>query len=74
VTSSASAAARRIGNDRAPRDQLRHGGCLPEYFPVVVTAVQAAMEEKYNLFGRQTTTNPADTSSSSTGRSAKSST
>src|SRR5689334_23436280 len=26
-------------------------GCLPEYFPVVVTAVQAAMEVKYNLFG-----------------------
>jgi hypothetical protein len=34
-------------------------GCLPEYFPVVLTAVQAAMEEKYNLYGRQTTTNPA---------------
>jgi hypothetical protein len=34
-------------------------GCLPEYFPVVLTAVQASMEEKYNLYGRQTTTNPA---------------
>src|SRR5512145_2362779 len=34
-------------------------GCLPEYFPVVVTAIQAALEEKYNLYGRQTTTNPA---------------
>jgi len=34
-------------------------GCLPKYFPVVLTAVQAAMEEKYNLYGRQTTTNPA---------------
>jgi hypothetical protein len=34
-------------------------GCRPEYFPVVVTAVQAALEEKYNLYGRQTTTNPA---------------
>lgn len=34
-------------------------GCRPEYFPVVITAVLAAMEEKYNLYGRQTTTNPA---------------
>jgi hypothetical protein len=34
-------------------------GCRPEYFPVVLTAVQAAIEEKYNLYGRQTTTNPA---------------
>lgn len=34
-------------------------GCLPAYFPVVVTAVLAAAEEKYNLYGRQTTTNPA---------------
>lgn len=34
-------------------------GCLPEYFPVVLTAIEAAMEEKYNLYGRQTTTNPA---------------
>src|SRR5205085_6455538 len=32
-------------------------GCLAEYFPVVLTAVQAAMDEKYNLYGRQTTTN-----------------
>lgn len=34
-------------------------GCRPEYFPVVVTAIEAALEEKYNLYGRQTTTNPA---------------
>ncbi|MBM3343653.1 MAG: hypothetical protein FJY56_16330 [Betaproteobacteria bacterium] len=34
-------------------------GCLPKYFPVVITAVKAAMVEKYNLYGRQTTTNPA---------------
>jgi hypothetical protein len=34
-------------------------GCLPEYFPVVIAALQAVMEEKYNLYGRQTTTNPA---------------
>ena len=34
-------------------------GCRPEYFPVVLTAVKAATEEKYNLYGRQTTTNPA---------------
>ena len=34
-------------------------GCHPQYFPVVITAVQAAMEENYNLYGRQTTTNPA---------------
>jgi hypothetical protein len=34
-------------------------GCLPEYFPVVIAAVKATLEEKYNLYGRQTTTNPA---------------
>ena len=34
-------------------------GCRPEYFPVVLTAVEAVMEEKYNLYGRQCTTNPA---------------
>ena len=33
-------------------------GCLPEYFPVVVAAVRAITEPKFNLLGVQTTTNP----------------
>ena len=33
-------------------------GCLPEYFPVVVAAVEAMMEPQFNLGGVQTTTNP----------------
>lgn len=33
-------------------------GCLPEYFPVVVAAIRAVCEPKFNLLGVQTTTNP----------------
>ena len=33
-------------------------GCLPEYFPVVVAAIRALCEPKFNLLGVQTTTNP----------------
>jgi hypothetical protein len=34
-------------------------GCKPEYFPVVVTAVQAILARPFNLYGVQGTTNPA---------------
>ncbi|MBI2908131.1 MAG: hypothetical protein HYX92_10825 [Chloroflexi bacterium] len=33
-------------------------GCLPEYFPVVITGVQALADEAFDLYGRQATTNP----------------
>ncbi len=33
-------------------------GCLPEYMPVVVAAVEAMLEEEFNLHGIQSTTNP----------------
>ncbi len=33
-------------------------GCLPEYFPVVVAAMRAITQAKFNLLGVQTTTNP----------------
>ena len=33
-------------------------GCLPEYFPVVVAALQAIAHPDFNLLGIQTTTNP----------------
>ena len=33
-------------------------GCLPEYFPVVVAAVEALAQPQFNLPGIQTTTNP----------------
>ncbi len=33
-------------------------GCLPEYFPVVIAAIRALAEPRYNLLGVQTTTNP----------------
>lgn len=33
-------------------------GCLPEYFPVVIAAIRALAEPRYNLLGIQTTTNP----------------
>ena len=33
-------------------------GCLPEYFPVVIAAIKALAEPRYNLLGVQTTTNP----------------
>src|SRR3989442_6904943 len=34
-------------------------GCVPEYFPVIVTAVKAMLEKRFNLYGVQGTTNPA---------------
>ena len=34
-------------------------GCLPEYFPVVIAALKAVVEPKFNLLSIQTTTNPA---------------
>ncbi|PYM94623.1 MAG: hypothetical protein DME04_07255 [Candidatus Rokuibacteriota bacterium] len=34
-------------------------GCKPEYFPVIVTAVQAILGKPFNLYGIQGTTNPA---------------
>jgi hypothetical protein len=34
-------------------------GCRPEYFPVVVAGVRAALDPRLNLYGVQGTTNPA---------------
>jgi hypothetical protein len=34
-------------------------GCRPEYFPVVLAGVKAALDPKLNLYGVQGTTNPA---------------
>lgn len=33
-------------------------GCRPEYFPVIITAIEAMADPAYNLYGRQTTTHP----------------
>ncbi|MFH1486608.1 MAG: hypothetical protein ABIH46_11100 [Chloroflexota bacterium] len=33
-------------------------GCLPEYMPVLIAAVEAMVEPEYQLYGVQTTTNP----------------
>jgi len=33
-------------------------GCRPEYFPLVVLAIEAMCEEPFNLYGVQTTTHP----------------
>lgn len=33
-------------------------GCLPEYFPVVLAAVQAILDPAFNLYGVQATTHP----------------
>ena len=33
-------------------------GCLPRYMPVLVTAVEAVCDQRFNLDGVQTTTNP----------------
>ena len=33
-------------------------GCLPEYFPVIIAAVEAVLEDKFNLYGVQSTTHP----------------
>ncbi len=32
-------------------------GCLPGYMPVIITAIEAMVEERFDLFGIQTTTN-----------------
>lgn len=34
-------------------------GCRPEYFPIVVAGVKAALDPRLNLYGVQGTTNPA---------------
>jgi hypothetical protein len=33
-------------------------GCLPEYMPVLIAAVQALTQPEFNIHGLQTTTNP----------------
>src|SRR5690606_24966511 len=33
-------------------------GCKPEYFPLVMLAIEALAEEPYNLYGTQATTHP----------------
>jgi hypothetical protein len=33
-------------------------GCKPEYFPIIVLAVEAMCEERFNLYGIQATTHP----------------
>ena len=33
-------------------------GCLPEYFPLVMLAIEAMSEERFNLYGIQATTHP----------------
>ena len=33
-------------------------GCRPEYFPLIVLAIEAMCEEKFNLYGVQATTHP----------------
>ena len=33
-------------------------GCLPEYMPVLIAAVEAVCEPEFNINGLQTTTNP----------------
>lgn len=33
-------------------------GCLPSYFPVIIAAMEALLEEDFNLYGIQATTNP----------------
>lgn len=33
-------------------------GCLPEYFPIVMLAIEAMCEEPFNLYGIQATTHP----------------
>lgn len=33
-------------------------GCKPEYFPVILTAVKALLDKKFNLYAIQATTNP----------------
>jgi hypothetical protein len=33
-------------------------GCLPEYMPVIITAMEAMLEPRFNLLGMQATTHP----------------
>ena len=33
-------------------------GCLPDYMPVLLTAVEAMLEPEFNLYGIQATTHP----------------
>lgn len=33
-------------------------GCRPEYFPLIITAIEALCEEPFNLYGIQATTHP----------------
>ena len=33
-------------------------GCLPEHMPVIIAALEALLDEKFNLYGVQTTTHP----------------
>ena len=33
-------------------------GCRPEYLPVIITAIEAINDPRYNIYGRQTTTHP----------------
>jgi len=33
-------------------------GCLPEYFPVIIVAVEAMLESQFNLYAVQSTTHP----------------
>jgi hypothetical protein len=33
-------------------------GCVPEYFPVVIAAVEALLEDQFNLYAVQSTTHP----------------
>jgi hypothetical protein len=34
-------------------------GCRPEYFPLVIAAIRAVLDTRFNLYGVQGTTNPA---------------
>ncbi len=34
-------------------------GCLPQYMPVIIAAVEAMVEKQFNLYAMQTTTHPA---------------
>lgn len=34
-------------------------GCRPEYFPVVLAGIRAVLDDRFNLYGVQGTTNPA---------------
>ena len=46
-------------------------GCLQEYAPVVLAAIEAMLEPEFNLHGVQATTNPCASLVSSMGRSSR---